>query len=95
MPPVRDPLLRSGEAPAPRTLVDVFRGTVEQAGEDSAIDAGTDRLTYAELESAADDLAAELHAAGVGPGDRVGVRIRSGTTDLYVTARAALGRLRA
>ncbi|MEJ7832113.1 MAG: AMP-binding protein, partial [Nocardioides sp.] len=51
---------------------------------------GTDRLTYAELESAADDLAAELHAVGVGPGDRVGVRIRSGTTDLYVAILGVL-----
>ena len=41
-------------------------------------------LTYAELDEAADELAAELNALGVGPGDKVGVRPTSGTTDLYV-----------
>ncbi|WP_257956450.1 AMP-binding protein [Nocardioides sp. B-3] len=41
-------------------------------------------LTYAELAEAADHVAAELHEAGVVVGDKVGVRIKSGTTDLYV-----------
>ncbi len=41
-------------------------------------------LTYAELEEAADEVAAELNARGIGSGDKVGVRVTSGTTDLYV-----------
>ncbi|MGA8257477.1 MAG: Pls/PosA family non-ribosomal peptide synthetase [Nocardioides sp.] len=79
-----DPLQRAAYAPAPRTLVDIFRATVLQAGDEPAVDAGTGVLTYAELEEAADGLAAELAAIGVGRGDKVGVRLSSGTTDLYV-----------
>lgn len=84
------PLLRGDLAPAARTLVDIFRETVAQASEDSAVDAGTGVLTYAELEEAADELAAELNALGVGRGDKVGVRVSSGTTDLYVAVLGIL-----
>ena len=79
-----DPLRRADLAPPPRTLVDIFRATAEQAGEEPAVDAGNGVLTYAELAEAADELAAELNAHGVGRGDKVGVRVKSGTTDLYV-----------
>lgn len=81
---VTEPLLRSARAPSPRTLADIFRETAAQAADDPAIDTGTDVLTYAELEEAADELADQLNAAGVGRGDKVGIRISSGTTDLYV-----------
>ncbi|WP_139978007.1 Pls/PosA family non-ribosomal peptide synthetase [Nocardioides litoris] len=84
MPDPDDPLRRGAWAPPPRTLVDVFRETAAQAADEPAVDAGTGVLTYAELEEAADGLAAELAALGVGPGDKVGVRVPSGTTDLYV-----------
>src|SRR4029077_18533839 len=40
--------------------------------------------SYAELGEAAAELADRLAEAGIGPGDRVGVRVRSGTVDLYV-----------
>ncbi len=79
-----DPLRRGALCPPPRTLVDIFRETVAQAPDEPAVDAGTGVLTYAELEEAADDLATELAALGVGPGAKVGVRVPSGTTDLYV-----------
>jgi non-ribosomal peptide synthetase-like protein len=88
--PDADPLLRSGYAPAPRTLVDIFRETAAQAPDEPAIDAGAEVLTYAELEEAADLLAAQLAGLGVGPGDTVGVRISSGTTDLYVAIIAIM-----
>ncbi len=78
------PLLRGGFAPPARTLVDVFRSTVEQAPDEPALDAGNGWLTYAELADAAEGLAAELNTLGVGRGDKVGVRVSSGTTDLYV-----------
>lgn len=77
-------LRRSAFAPAPRTLVDIFRTTAAEAADEPAVDAGAEVLTYGELEEAADALAAELHTAGIRPGDRVGVRVPSGTTDLYV-----------
>ncbi|MFA6575029.1 MAG: AMP-binding protein, partial [Nocardioides sp.] len=84
------PLRRGPFAPEPRTLVDIFRATVAQAADDSAVDAGVGVLTYAELEEAAEGVAAELNALGVGRGDRVGVRISSGTTDLYVAILGVL-----
>ncbi len=79
-----DPLRRGDLAPPPRTLVDIFRATVEQAADESAVDAGNGVLTYAELAEAADELAHELNARGMGRGTRIGVRVSSGTTDLYV-----------
>lgn len=87
---VADPLLASHLAPAPRTLVDVFRATVVQAPDEPAVDAGAGVLTYAELEDAADALALELAVLGVGPGDRVGLRVPSGSTDLYVAVLGIL-----
>lgn len=63
---------------------------VAQAGDEPAVDAGNGVLTYAELEEAADGLAAELAGHGIGPGDKVGVRVTSGTTDLYVAILGVL-----
>ncbi|WP_344355737.1 Pls/PosA family non-ribosomal peptide synthetase [Brachybacterium phenoliresistens] len=76
-------LLARDRAPSPRTLVDVFRRTVEASPDAPAIDSGAESLTYAELDEAASEIAARLHEIGVGPGAKVGVRIVSGTTDLY------------
>jgi len=80
---VPDPLLRSADAPAPRTLVDIVRATAAQAGDEPALDAANGVMTYAELEEAAEAVAVELNQAGIGLGDKVGVRIASGTTELY------------
>lgn len=85
-------LLRGRFAPAERTLVDIFHEVVDEWPSALALDSGVDVLTYAELAEAAEDLADRLVAAGVRRGDKVGVRIRSGTTDLYV---AILGILHA
>ncbi len=85
-------LLRGPHAPGPRTLVDIFRETVEAHPDAAAIDNGQDVLTYAELAEASADVAEALAAQGVERGDKVGVRIPSGTTDLYV---AILGILHA
>ncbi len=60
-----------------------------------AVDSGVETLTYAELHEAALELAGRLAEVGVGPGTKVGIRIKSGTTDLYVaiigTLMAGLG----
>ncbi len=88
----REDLLRGRLAASPRTLIDIFRDTVSAHPEAPAVDNGAERLTYEELAEAADELAADLHARGIGRGDRVGVRVRSGTTTLYV---AILGTLAA
>ena len=77
-------LLAGHRAPAPSTLAEVFRRSVAEAGDSPAVDSGAETLTYSELEEAAGEVAARLAALGIGPGDTVGVRIISGTTDLYV-----------
>ncbi|MFX4285506.1 Pls/PosA family non-ribosomal peptide synthetase [Janibacter sp. G349] len=83
-PPLLPSLLASDRAPAPRTLVDIFMGVVEEHPDARAVDSGQEMLTYAELAEAATALAEQLAELGIGPGDKVGVRIRSGSTDLYV-----------
>ncbi|MEO7350483.1 MAG: amino acid adenylation domain-containing protein, partial [Marmoricola sp.] len=77
-------------APPARTLVEIFQQTVAGDPQSPALDNGVEQLTYAEFSSAADDLAASLNAQGVGRGDRVGIRIKSGTTDLYVAIMGVL-----
>ncbi len=88
--PVPDAFLRSKDAAAARTLVDVFREVVAAWPDAPALDNGITVLTYAELAEAAEDLAARLIEAGVRRGDKVGVRIRSGSTDLYVAILGVL-----
>jgi non-ribosomal peptide synthetase-like protein len=87
---VSSPLLRAAEAPAPRTLVEIFRRTVELFPDAMALDSGADAVTYAEFTEAAEAVAAELAGLGIGPGDKVGVRLPSGTTDLYVAIMGTL-----
>ncbi|KYH43375.1 Pls/PosA family non-ribosomal peptide synthetase [Branchiibius sp. NY16-3462-2] len=77
--------LRRGDlAPPPRTLVDIFTETAAECPDSPAIDSGNTVLTYAELLETASALAEQLAQAGIGPGDRIGIRINSGTTDLYI-----------
>ena len=72
------------QPPATRSLLDVLATTVEHHGDRVALDAEDATLTYNDLSHAADELATSLREAGVGTGDRVGVRIASGTSELYV-----------
>ena len=67
-----------------RSLVDIFTATVLRCGEKPAIDAPDGVFTYDELRDAALAVAVRLRTLGIGPGDRVGVRITSGTAQLYV-----------
>ncbi|MGB8384473.1 MAG: amino acid adenylation domain-containing protein, partial [Dermatophilaceae bacterium] len=83
-------LLRGGSAAPARTLVDIFDETVRAFPDAPAIDSGAEVLTYAELAEAADEVAQALGRLGVGSGDRVGIRIRSGTTALYVAIMGSL-----
>ncbi|NUS52041.1 MAG: amino acid adenylation domain-containing protein, partial [Nocardioidaceae bacterium] len=86
----REHLRRGPLAPPARTLVDVFRDSVGASPDAAAVDNGVEVLTYAELDQAADDLAGTLHAAGVGRGDKVGIRVRSGAVELYVAVLGVL-----
>ena len=83
-------MLRSEFAPAPRTLVDIFRETAARHPEQPALDNGAESLTYAAFEEAADAVADTLASHGIGVGDKVGVRIASGTLDLYVAIMGIL-----
>ncbi len=83
-------LLRRDLAPPARTLVDVFSETVQSFPDAPALDNGAQVLTYTEFAEAAAEVAVSLRAMGVGRGDRVGVRIRSGTLDLYVAIMGIL-----
>ncbi len=83
-------LLRAGRAPEARTLVDVLRATTDRHGAEPALDDGTTTLSYDELVAAVSALADTLRAHGIGPGDKVGIRLSSGTNDLYVAILATL-----
>ncbi|WP_394277703.1 Pls/PosA family non-ribosomal peptide synthetase [Luteococcus sp.] len=85
-----DPLLGGTRAPAPRTLVELFDEVVEAHGDQPALDAGNQVLTYDEFRQAALVVAAQLAELGIGPGDKVGVRVPSGTADLYVAIMGIL-----
>jgi non-ribosomal peptide synthetase-like protein len=77
-------------APEPRTLPDIFLLTVQEHGARLAVDAPDGTLTYAELHCRCVALAQTLSAAGIGPGDRVGVRLASGSSDLYAAILGVL-----
>ncbi|MFG2880794.1 Pls/PosA family non-ribosomal peptide synthetase [Streptomyces sp. NPDC048297] len=80
----------AGPAASPRTLVDVFDASVRSYPDEPALDDGTRRLTYRALAVEVERLRRRLAGAGVGLGDRVGVRVPSGTNDLYVAILAVL-----
>ncbi|WP_225822112.1 Pls/PosA family non-ribosomal peptide synthetase [Streptomyces naphthomycinicus] len=80
----------AGPAASPRTLVDVFDASVRSYPDELALDDGTQRLTYRALAVEVERLRLRLADAGVGLGDRVGVRVPSGTNELYVAVLAVL-----
>ncbi|MFK4102187.1 Pls/PosA family non-ribosomal peptide synthetase [Streptomyces sp. NPDC019531] len=79
-----------GPAASPRTLVDVFDASVRSYPDELALDDGTTRLSYRALAVEVERLRRRLGQAGVGLGDRVGIRVPSGTNDLYVAILAVL-----
>ncbi|NUP18317.1 MAG: amino acid adenylation domain-containing protein [Streptomyces sp.] len=79
-----------GPASSPRTLVDVFEASVRSYPDEPALDDGTTSLTYRALAVEVERLRRRLAVCGVGLGDRVGVRVPSGTNDLYVAILAVL-----
>lgn len=85
-----DPLLAGDRAPTPRTLIDIFLETVDRHGTAPALDAAGTVLTYNEFHERAVEVAASITALGIGAGDKVGVRVPSGTADLYVAIMGIL-----
>lgn len=76
--------------PPERTLVDILKDTAGRFPDASALDDGHQSLSYAQLLVAVRAKARELHAAGLGAGDKIGVRIPSGSNLLYVSILAIL-----
>ncbi|MGW2813428.1 Pls/PosA family non-ribosomal peptide synthetase [Streptomyces sp. NPDC001415] len=83
-------VFRGAAAPHPRTLLDVLDATAAAHPGAPALDAGGERLTYQDLCDRITERAVRLTRHGIGPGDRVGVRIPSGTCDLYLAILAVL-----
>ncbi len=83
------PRLRGLASPT-RTLLDIFAATVLRCGQRTAIDAPDGTLSYRRLADDAAALGGRLQARGIGPGDRVGVRVQSGTAHLYVAILGVL-----
>ncbi|QTZ90280.1 Pls/PosA family non-ribosomal peptide synthetase [Streptomyces auratus] len=75
---------------ATRTLMDVLDATVLIHPHEPALDDGRTSLSYQELAGEVQELRRRLASAGIGVGDRVGVRLPSGTNDLYVCILAVL-----
>ncbi|HEY7010337.1 MAG TPA: amino acid adenylation domain-containing protein, partial [Jatrophihabitantaceae bacterium] len=94
--PLADGVLRArvlgnaAAAPPPRTLLDIFATAAQAFPDAAAVDDGHTTLSYRELARAADALADRLAAAAVGRGDRVGIRLPSGTRHLYVAILGVL-----
>lgn len=77
-------------APETRTLVDILRDTAARYPDAAALDDGTVQLTYAELLADVEESVAWLAARGIGRGDRIGIRMPSGSYALYVAILAIL-----
>lgn len=90
MPRYRPQFPGSSAAPAERTLMDILERTAQSFPESSALDDGQKSLSYKELLSAVRAFALVLNNAGFGRGDRVGVRIPSGTNELYIAILGVL-----
>jgi non-ribosomal peptide synthetase-like protein len=82
--------LLSPRAAGPRTLIDVLYDTAARFPEAAAIDDGTVQLTYSELVSDIEASVAWLAARGIGRGDRIGIRMPSGSFALYEAILATL-----
>ncbi|WP_030158838.1 Pls/PosA family non-ribosomal peptide synthetase [Streptomyces sp. NRRL S-244] len=80
----------AGPAAPTRTLLDIFEASVRAYPDELALDDGSAQLTYRALALEVERRRRALAAAGVGLGDRVGVRVPSGTNELYAAILAVL-----
>ncbi len=77
-------------APPARTLWEIVEATAEAFPLAAAIDDGTSVMDYAGLLRSVRQAGERLSGAGIGAGDRVGIRVSSGSADLYVSILAVL-----
>ena len=74
-------------------IADLFESVVDVAGDRDAVVAGEKRLTYGELDRRANRAAHCLAAAGIGPGDHVGLHLYNGIE--FLEALLGLFKIRA
>src|SRR5574340_231279 len=77
-------------APESRTLIDILDATARRYPDAPAIDDGATILSYAELRAQVAEGARALARKGVRAGDRVGIRMPSGSRELYLTILSTL-----
>ncbi len=82
--------LLSSSAPEPRTLIDILYATAARHPDAPALDDGAVQLTYTELIADIEESVEWLAARGIGRGDRIGIRMPSGSYALYVAILATL-----
>lgn len=76
---------------SPRTtLLEIFADSTRRWPTRVALEAPDASYTYTELSEAAGDLARRLNSHGIGRGDRVVVRVSSGSSELYVAILGVL-----
>ncbi len=73
----RDPLGRAIVANFPPTLPMLFRTFCALNGENEAVVAGDERLTFADLDLMSEQLAHAMVARGIAKGDRIGIAMRN------------------
>ena len=74
-------------------LADLFESVVDEVGDQTAMVSGSRRLSYADLDQRANQLAHHLEGLGIGPGDRVGLQLVNGTE--YIEGMLACFKVRA
>lgn len=77
-------------APRERTLLDILGDTARRYPHAPALDADGVTLSCRKMLQRVTEIAARLQSVGIGPGDRVGIRLPSGTADLYLGILATL-----
>ncbi|WP_241982406.1 Pls/PosA family non-ribosomal peptide synthetase [Cryobacterium sp. HLT2-28] len=84
-------VLAAGTKAAPvRTLVDILAETASAHPSALALEDQDGAISYRELMRLVSEQAGQLSASGVRRGDKVGIRIPSGTRELYVSILATL-----
>ena len=78
-------------AERPHSLDQMLREAVSRNGDGEALVCGETRLTYAELDAEVDRIAANLHRAGLGKGDRIALVLANCAE--FLTALMAASRL--
>jgi len=85
-----DAVYAGAAAPPPRTLWQVLTATAESFPQANALDDGHRALSYAGLLQDVGKIADRLAGMGLGAGDRIGIRLSSGSAELYLAILAVL-----